>query len=185
MIPSGIYFISLADGEISVCPHDIHAKETLYLVAGNDIHYPRQANHDACFIPESVRQYTGEPLYILVAYWCLQQKDWIQYSQIAEAFHITARRVSCLVFCLRNKAGRVDCECRKSVPAGKVSRSEIRVTAVRECPLRKINRGSPTLPVTRRRERNAGTDQTGRLWNQLCQQRKAGRLLRKKEADGE
>ncbi|VEA32587.1 Positive regulator GrlA [Salmonella enterica subsp. enterica] len=29
--------------------------------SGNDIHYPGQTNHDACFIPVSVRQYAGEP----------------------------------------------------------------------------------------------------------------------------
>lgn len=27
--------------------------------SGNDIHYPGQTNHDACFIPASVRQYAG------------------------------------------------------------------------------------------------------------------------------
>lgn len=27
--------------------------------SGNDIHYPGQTNHDACFIPESVRQYAA------------------------------------------------------------------------------------------------------------------------------
>lgn len=31
--------------------------------SGNDIHYPGQTNHDACFIPVSVRQYAGEPVY--------------------------------------------------------------------------------------------------------------------------
>lgn len=43
--------------------------------SGNDIHYPGQTNHDACFIPVSVRQYAGEPLYIIVAHWCLLQQN--------------------------------------------------------------------------------------------------------------
>lgn len=54
--------------------------------SGNDIHYPGQTNHDACFIPESVRQYADEPLYIIVAHWCLLQQNWVQRNQIAEAF---------------------------------------------------------------------------------------------------
>lgn len=55
--------------------------------SGNDIHYPGQTNHDACFIPVSVRQYAGEPLYIIVAHWCLLQQNWVQRNQIAEALH--------------------------------------------------------------------------------------------------
>lgn len=71
--------------------------------SGNDIHYPGQTNHDACFIPVSVRQYSGEPLYIIVAHWCLLQQNWVQRNQIAEAFHITARRASYLIAYLRSK----------------------------------------------------------------------------------
>lgn len=55
-----------------MCPDNTHAKKQ-YLTPGNDIHYPGQTNHDACFIPVSVRQYAGEPLYIIVAHWCLLQ----------------------------------------------------------------------------------------------------------------
>ncbi|EAU2558455.1 CaiF/GrlA family transcriptional regulator, partial [Salmonella enterica] len=36
------------------------------ILSGDDMHYPGQTNHDACFIPVSVRQYAGEPLYIIV-----------------------------------------------------------------------------------------------------------------------
>lgn len=42
-------------------------KKKLYAAGGKDIHYPAQTNHDTCFIPESVRQYAGAPLYIIVA----------------------------------------------------------------------------------------------------------------------
>ncbi|ECC9940679.1 CaiF/GrlA family transcriptional regulator, partial [Salmonella enterica subsp. enterica] len=49
-----------------MCPDNTHAKK-LHITAGSDIHYPGQSNHDACFIPECVRQYAGEPLYIIVA----------------------------------------------------------------------------------------------------------------------
>ncbi|EEN2802303.1 CaiF/GrlA family transcriptional regulator, partial [Salmonella enterica] len=85
-----------------MCPDSTHKKKP-YTPAGNDIHYPGQSNHDACFIPESVRQYAGEPLYIIVAHWCAQQQDWVRRNQISEAFHITARRASYLISYLRNK----------------------------------------------------------------------------------
>lgn len=89
-----------------MCPDNTHAKKQ-YLTPGNDIHYPGQTNHDACFIPVSVRQYAGEPLYIIVAHWCLLQQNWVQRNQIAEAFHITARRASYLIAYLRSKTSRV------------------------------------------------------------------------------
>ncbi|MGK7456048.1 CaiF/GrlA family transcriptional regulator, partial [Salmonella enterica] len=51
--------------------------------SGNDSHYPGQTDHDACFIPVSVRQCAGAPLYIIVAHWCLLQQNWVQRNQIA------------------------------------------------------------------------------------------------------
>ncbi|HIB1631989.1 TPA: CaiF/GrlA family transcriptional regulator, partial [Salmonella enterica subsp. enterica serovar Muenchen] len=95
-----------------MCPDNTHAKKQ-NITQDNDIHYPAQTNHDACFIPESVRQYASEPLYIIVAHWCQQQQDWVQRNQISEAFHITARRASYLIAYLRNKATRVVCVCRQ------------------------------------------------------------------------
>lgn len=149
----------------------------------NDIHYPAQTNHDACYIPESVRQYASEPLYILVAHWCVQQQDWVQRNQISEAFHITARRASYLIAYLRNKAGRVVCECRASVLTNNVSRYEIYVTHVADSsPCRKTAR-SPAQSVARRRVGNADTAQANELWNRLSTRRKAGRLLKNGKDD--
>ncbi|EHB7352465.1 CaiF/GrlA family transcriptional regulator, partial [Salmonella enterica subsp. enterica serovar Infantis] len=95
--------------------------------SGNDIHYPGQTNHDACFIPVSVRQYSGEPLYIIVAHWCLLQQNWVQRNQIAEAFHITARRASYLIAYLRSKTSRVVSICRHQTLPNKARRYEIYV----------------------------------------------------------
>ncbi|ECF5934422.1 CaiF/GrlA family transcriptional regulator [Salmonella enterica subsp. diarizonae] len=64
-----------------MCPDNTHAKKQ-FIFPADDIHYPGQTNHDACFIPECVRQYNGEPLYILVAHWCLLQQNWVQRSQM-------------------------------------------------------------------------------------------------------
>ncbi|HDC2548475.1 TPA: CaiF/GrlA family transcriptional regulator, partial [Salmonella enterica] len=107
-----------------MCPDNTHAKKR-YLTPGNDMHYPGQTNHDACFIPESVRRYAGEPLYIIVAHWCLLQQDWVQRNQISEAFHITARRASYLIAYLRSKTSRVVSVCRHQTLPNKARRYEI------------------------------------------------------------
>lgn len=165
-----------------MCPDKkIHKQQ--YTVSDNDIHYPSQTNHDACYIPESVRQYSGEPLYILVAHWCRQQKGWVQRNQISEAFHITSRRASYLVTYLRNKASRVVCECRASVLTNRVSRYEIYVTLVTDSPPSGKRSRSPVLPVSRHRVGNADTARANELWNRLCSRRNAGELLKNGEND--
>ncbi|EFF6712880.1 type III secretion system LEE transcriptional regulator GrlA, partial [Escherichia coli] len=45
-------------------------------------------------IPDSVKNYDGEPLYILVSLWCKLQEKWISRNDIAEAFGINLRRAS-------------------------------------------------------------------------------------------
>lgn len=135
-------------------------------------HYPSQINHDIYFIPESVRQYADEPLYILVAWWCLQQQDWLRRHQIAETFHITLRRASYLMAYLRSKTKRVKCETREALMANNVYRYEIMVTQVLPAVSRK--KGSPSSPRrTRSRIGNADTSQLNMLWNQLSNQRRA------------
>ncbi|HHR8173513.1 CaiF/GrlA family transcriptional regulator [Salmonella enterica] len=162
---------------------DRNAKKKQFLIADNDIHLPLQKNHDACFIPESVRQYNGEPLYILAAQWCMQQKKWVTRNQISEAFHITARRASYLISYLRKKTSRVVCLCRHEALSGKALRYEIYVTQIMACP-EKARRGRTTSsPVSRRRVGNADTAQANKLWNQLCNNRKAGHILNRKEDD--
>ncbi|EJU3354840.1 CaiF/GrlA family transcriptional regulator, partial [Salmonella enterica] len=133
-----------------MCPDSTHKKKP-YTPAGSDIHYPGQTNHDACYIPECVRQYNGEPLYILVAHWCLLQQNWVQRSQISEAFHITARRASYLMSYLRNKASRVVCVCRRQTLSSKAQRYEIFVVRVLENPEPVRRERTVTPPVSRRR----------------------------------
>ncbi|MDM2770111.1 CaiF/GrlA family transcriptional regulator [Citrobacter sp. Cpo147] len=168
-----------------MCPDNTHAKKQ-HIFPVDDIHYPSQTNHEICFIPECVRQYRGEPLYILVAHWCRLQKDWVQRNQIAEAFHITARRASYLISYLRNKAGRIDCEYRKSVLVNKVSHYEIRISTIREYPLKEKKRRARGPTITRMKVGNSDIIQAGELWNLLCKQRRVRHLLnRKKDVEGE
>ncbi|EAB5741043.1 CaiF/GrlA family transcriptional regulator [Salmonella enterica subsp. enterica] len=152
------------------------------ILSGNDMHYPGQTNHDACYVPECVREYSSEPLYIIVAHWCLQQQDWVQRGQISEAFHITARRASYLISYLRNKASRVVCVCRRQMLSNKAQRYEIFVVRVLEnlAPARRERTVTP--PVSRRRVGNGDRAQANELWNKLCSNRNAGKILKK---DGE
>ncbi|EBA6833907.1 CaiF/GrlA family transcriptional regulator [Salmonella enterica] len=165
-----------------MCPDSTHKKKP-YTPAGSDIHYPGQTNHDACFIPECVRQYNGEPLYILVAHWCLLQQNWVQRSQISEAFHITARRASYLMSYLRNKASRVVCVCRRQTLSNKAQRCEIFVVRVLENPEPARRERTVTPPVSRRRVGNGDRAQANELWNRLCSNRNAGKILKKEDDD--
>ncbi|EEA3739956.1 CaiF/GrlA family transcriptional regulator, partial [Salmonella enterica] len=165
-----------------MCPDSTHKKKP-YTPAGSDIHYPGQTNHDACFIPECVRQYNGEPLYILVAHWCLLQQNWVQRSQISEAFHITARRASYLMSYLRNKASRVVCVCRRQTLSNKAQRYEIFVVRVLENPEPARRERTVTPPVSRRRVGNGDRAQANELWNRLCSNRNAGKILKKEDDD--
>ncbi|EMX4238467.1 CaiF/GrlA family transcriptional regulator, partial [Salmonella enterica] len=130
-----------------------------------------------------VRQYNGEPLYILVAHWCLLQQNWVQRSQISEAFHITARRASYLMSYLRNKASRVVCVCRSQTLSNKAQRYEIFVVRVLENPEPARRERTVTPPVSRRRVGNGDRAQANELWNRLCSNRNAGKILKKEDDD--
>ncbi|EAA1980947.1 CaiF/GrlA family transcriptional regulator, partial [Salmonella enterica] len=133
--------------------------------------------------PECVRQHNGEPLYILVAHWCLLQQNWVQRSQISEAFHITARRASYLMSYLRNKASRVVCVCRRQTLSNKAQRCEIFVVRVLENPEPARRERTVTPPVSRRRVGNGDRAQANELWNRLCSNRNAGKILKKEDDD--
>ncbi|ECB4607779.1 CaiF/GrlA family transcriptional regulator [Salmonella enterica] len=165
-----------------MCPDNIHKKKP-FTPAGNEIHYPGQTNHDACYIPECVRKYSGEPLYILVAHWCLLQQNWVQRSQISEAFHITARRASYLMSYLRNKASRVVCVCRHQTLPNKARRYEIFVVRVLENPQPVRRERTVTPPVSRRRVGNGDRAQANELWNRLRSNRHAGKILKEEDDD--
>ncbi|EAB9447372.1 CaiF/GrlA family transcriptional regulator [Salmonella enterica subsp. diarizonae] len=154
------------------------------ILSGNDMHYPSQTNHDACYVPECVRQYSSEALYILVAHWCLQQKGWVQRSQISEAFHITPRRASYLMSYLRNKASRVVCVCRHQTLSNKALRYEIYVVRVLENPVPARHKRTVTPHVSRRRVGNGDRAQANELWNRLRSNRHAGKILKKEDEDG-
>ncbi|EBP3213465.1 CaiF/GrlA family transcriptional regulator [Salmonella enterica subsp. indica] len=152
------------------------------ILSGNDMHYPGQTNHDACYVPECVRQYSREPLYILVAHWCLQQQNWVQRNQISEAFHITARRASYLIAYLRSKTSRVISVCRHHTLPNKARRYEIYVIRVLDSPIPSTRRKKAgPQPASKCRSGNGDRSMANELWNRLCSNRNAGKILKKKE----
>ncbi|HCB0563665.1 TPA: CaiF/GrlA family transcriptional regulator [Klebsiella pneumoniae] len=130
-------------------------------------HHPGQAGYDACYIPASVRQYRGEPLYILVAWLCLQQHDWVNRNQISEAFRVPVQRASYLMAYLRNKTRRVIVESREMLLANNVYRYEIQVTRVMPPGSRKKRLPGEKRRLTRRSIGNADTTQATLIWNNL------------------
>ncbi|EAM2857307.1 CaiF/GrlA family transcriptional regulator [Salmonella enterica] len=61
---------------------------------GHHLKKTNQSNHENTIIPESVSQYTKQPLYIIIALWCQQQNRWINRNDIALAFSMPVRRAS-------------------------------------------------------------------------------------------
>ncbi|EGV2902206.1 CaiF/GrlA family transcriptional regulator [Salmonella enterica] len=167
-----------------MCPDDTFEKKTC-ITPGNDIYYPDQKNHDDCFIPESVRQYNDEPLYLIVAHWCQQQQDWVQHKQISEAFHITSRRASFLIACLSSKTSRVVSVCRHKTLPSKVRCYEIYVIRVldRPTPARHVKIGPP--PVSKHRGGKDDKAMANERWNRLCSTSKAGKILKEQEEKDE
>lgn len=157
-----------------MCPDKLKTAQREPSAADNDTHVPSQTNHDACFIPESVRRYSGEPLYILVALWCRQQQGWISRNQISQAFRVTARRASYLLSYLRTRTPRVVSESREVVLKNRAVRYEIYVTEVLDDAGKpRSARRRPAAPRKPPRPDCRDTARANALWNQLCVKRNA------------
>ncbi|EHJ5407732.1 CaiF/GrlA family transcriptional regulator, partial [Salmonella enterica subsp. enterica serovar Wedding] len=98
-------------------------------------------------------------------------------------FHITARRASYLMSYLRNKASRVVCVCRHQTLSNKARRYEIFVVRVLENPEPVQRKKTVTQPASRRRVGNGDRAQANELWNRLCSNRNAGKILKKEDED--
>ncbi|ECF0093979.1 CaiF/GrlA family transcriptional regulator [Salmonella enterica] len=69
-----------------------------------------QRNHGEYVVPTGMEMWFDEPLYLLIARWCLMQKRWINRNDIAIAFHLTDRRASFqLYYIIRNKSKILSC----------------------------------------------------------------------------
>lgn len=99
-----------------------------------------------------------------MAHWCLLQQNWVQRNQIAEAFHITARRASYLIAYLRSKTSRVVSICRHQTLPNKARRYEIYVIRVLDSPTPSTRREKPD----RRWYQNAGSVMVTGRWQMNC-----------------
>ncbi len=88
----------------------------------------KQKNHDGGVIPESIREYAENPLYILIALWCCHQKKWIDRDQISDAFAITPRRASFQITYILRRCHLIQSSSRKvRAPLTRYLRQEIRI----------------------------------------------------------
>ncbi|ECQ7809047.1 CaiF/GrlA family transcriptional regulator, partial [Salmonella enterica] len=78
---------------------------------------------------------------------------------------------------------RVVCVCRRQTLSNKAQRCEIFVVRVQNPePARRERTVTP--PVSRRRVGNGDRVQANELWNRLCSNRNAGKILEKEDEDG-
>ena len=82
-----------------------------------------QTNHDGCVVPPEVILWADQPLYLLIARWCLLQEGWIGRKQIAHAFHITERRASYQLTYMTRKPEQIRCELRRVNNGGALNSS--------------------------------------------------------------
>ncbi|EFP3681044.1 CaiF/GrlA family transcriptional regulator [Salmonella enterica] len=127
------------------------------------IYHNRQSNHESCILPECVRCYATEPLYIIIAHWCLIQGGWVDRNSISRVFRITGRRASFLISYIHSRADCVDCDIRKTQVAGRVFRFEICVRKVGH-PVRKTE---PAVTKVSHKKSNPLSDQGKRLFNDI------------------
>ncbi|EAA3660357.1 CaiF/GrlA family transcriptional regulator [Salmonella enterica subsp. enterica] len=71
-----------------------------------------QSNYDAFIIPPSMAEWMNEPLYLIIARWCLQQKRWVSRNDIETVFHLPVRRASFQFSYISRKKSRVVCQVR-------------------------------------------------------------------------
>ncbi|EGD6592057.1 CaiF/GrlA family transcriptional regulator [Salmonella enterica] len=55
---------------------------------------PAQNNHEGCYIPGGMEMYADQPIYIIVALWCLHRNTWVNRNDIARAFRLSERKAS-------------------------------------------------------------------------------------------
>ncbi|HCM1919200.1 TPA: CaiF/GrlA family transcriptional regulator [Salmonella enterica subsp. salamae serovar 28:r:e,n,z15] len=104
----------------------------------------KQRNHDEFCIPPGMEAFADEPLYMLIARWCLAQGGWTDRNRIAGAFGITERRASYQISYITRKKALIHSRVRASeADSGHNRRYELRVERV-------INRAEKPEGASRR-----------------------------------
>lgn len=146
-----------------------------------------QSNHESYVIPRSVMSWTGEPLYLLVARWCLLQDRWVNRNDIARAFHLPARRASFQLSYISRKKARVQCRTRyrPDGEGGRCRYAELRVEQVFPPPVgESCSRSSSCSGAPRKATRATGSVSprvgsgmagNGGLWEALLRRVREGK----------
>ncbi|ECJ0148341.1 CaiF/GrlA family transcriptional regulator [Salmonella enterica subsp. enterica serovar Infantis] len=109
---------------------------------------PAQNNHEGCYIPGGMEMYADQPIYIIVALWCLHRNTWVNRNDIARAFRLSERKASFQLSYLIKKSHIIDSDVRKV-------RSEHRSTTCYEV---RVNSVSLPLVASRRYKSSRRTD---------------------------
>ncbi|WP_248784915.1 CaiF/GrlA family transcriptional regulator [Escherichia coli] len=134
-----------------------------------------QSNHGEYVVPPGMEEWADDPLYLLVARWCWQQKRWVNRNDIAMAFHLPDRRASFQLSYISRKKDRVVCRCRNNSASDiRHHRNEIwvdrilpaRPETLRETSVRPQGRPEKTPGATSRKVGNGMTGNTS-LWEQM------------------
>ncbi len=64
--------------------------DTSLIIKRNGVH----SNYEDFFIPPDMAEWMNDPLYLIIARWCMQQKRWVSRVEIQAVFRIPARRAS-------------------------------------------------------------------------------------------
>ncbi|EDV9210771.1 CaiF/GrlA family transcriptional regulator [Salmonella enterica] len=82
----------------------------------------RQANHCGYVLPDGMELWADDPLYLVIARWCLQLGRWVNRNDIARAFHLPERRASYQLSYISRKKSWVVCRTRMG-SSGKLQHS--------------------------------------------------------------
>ncbi|EFB7478459.1 CaiF/GrlA family transcriptional regulator [Salmonella enterica subsp. enterica serovar Newport] len=141
----------------------LHSSNKLTILDGkafvgkNNLKKAKQSNHCEYSLPSCMASWADEPLYLVVARWCLLQKRWINRNDIAAVFHMPNRQASFQLSYISRKKDRVACRIRH-VPTegGGRKRVEVFIDYIFPEPQSVLHHAPP-------RRRNVPAKQTGSI----------------------
>ncbi|EAN8329705.1 CaiF/GrlA family transcriptional regulator [Salmonella enterica] len=144
----------------------------------------KQANHCEYVLPDSMLPWAGEPLYLVIARWCLLQGRWINRNDISRAFHMPERRASYQLSYISRKKNRVVCRTRMN-NSGELQHSCNEIWIERILPARtgeaseppevRRHRATASSPVASSRRVGNGMSGNIQLWDNLLKEVRGGK----------
>ncbi|RXO46228.1 CaiF/GrlA family transcriptional regulator [Salmonella enterica] len=120
-----------------------------------------QKNHGEYRLPADMQPWANEPLYLIIARWCLQQNRWINRNDVAAAFYLTERKASLQLAYINQKKNRIACRTRIHVSDHQGHyHNEIWVDHILSSPIENYVRSSSSR---RRSEPSKSSPQTRRV----------------------